>query len=214
MAEKDLPGQEMRSEALLQRFIMSHPASLPMTPRMPRNSQGRIFSSFSRSNSISSRSESSNDSSDDDVPFVVDEALDMEEGARRAVTWEGTPRMDLDMGGGEGSVASTSDAGSGMNMDAPASVRRTPLYRPSINGLNAFGHMAMDEGGPASGNSMLSGSPRGEVSLAGGSLAGQLTIADASHGQHVAPSMLWRESPSNTGRSAKRKGESCPTRPI
>jgi hypothetical protein len=215
MAEKDLPGQEMRSEALLQRFILSHPATLPVTPRIQRGSRGRMFS-FSRTNSDSSRSSSVGNSSDDDGPFAVDEALESDDGRGRAVGgpsgWDSS-KMEVEMmhlggGGGEGSVTSISDAGSGMAVDGPPSVRKTPYGRPSMSGLNGFGHMAVDEMG--GGNGGLSGSPRGDVSVP---KLHTLPRHLATHAeryrlqQHIAPSMLWRESPSNHGRPNKRKGE-------
>jgi hypothetical protein len=172
MAEKDLPGSEMRSEALLQRFILSNPASLPVTPRVQRGGRGRMFS-FSRTNSDSSRSPSPGNSSDDDGPFAVDEVLESDDGRGRATAappgWDAS-RMEVEMlhlgGGGEGSVTSISDAGSGMAVDGPPSVRRTPYGRPSMSGLNGFGHMAVDEmaGG---GHGGLSGSPRGDVRVPG-----------------------------------------------
>jgi hypothetical protein len=88
-AEANLPMQEIRSEALLQRLILSNSESLPMTPRPSR--RGRLLNNFPETESDDSDDEQEDDNSSDEGPFAVDDL----------VTGDGmaTGGMDVDISG-------------------------------------------------------------------------------------------------------------------
>jgi hypothetical protein len=86
-AEANLPMQEIRSEALLQRLILSNSESLPMTPRPSR--RGRLLNSLPEAESDDSNDEQDDDNSSDEGPFAVDDLVTGEDMA--------TGGMDVEM---------------------------------------------------------------------------------------------------------------------
>jgi len=101
-AEANLPMQEIRSEALLQRLILSNTESLPMTPRPSR--RGRLLNSFPEAESDDSDDEQEDGDSSDEGPFAVDDLVTGEEMA--------TGGMDVDMSGQNSSPFTFAQAGS------------------------------------------------------------------------------------------------------
>jgi hypothetical protein len=88
-AEANLPMQEIRSEALLQRLILSNSDSLPMTPRPSRH--GRMLNSFPEAESDDSDDEPDDGNSSDEGPFAVDDLVSGDD------LNQGMGSMDVDM---------------------------------------------------------------------------------------------------------------------
>lgn len=111
-AEANLPMQEIRSEALLQRLIMSNSESLPMTPRPSR--RGHMLNSFLEADSDDSDDEQDDGNSSDEGPFAVDDLVSGDDANQGG----STGGMDVDMAAQNSSPFAFSAASS----------TRTPRY--------------------------------------------------------------------------------------
>lgn len=227
-AEKDIPGQEIRSEALLQKLILSNPTTQPMTPRPsrrvieayhnhqrgqgfasgfslgpgPRTTSGRFRMSFSQSNNSDSDPSVDGDSSDEDGPFMADDFTvnaNLTPGSHHnkltpvqmlppTSTSTSTPSWEL----------------SGMELDYPS---------PGIKDVAAFNFARRIPSGKSSmgslqGNSLTPQDREGDIhtNAVSGQSVGAATSAGA-EGEPTIPNTMmgWRESPSASGRSGKRK---------
>lgn len=133
-AEANLPMQEIRSEALLQRLILSNSESLPMTPRPSR--RGRMLNSFQEVDSDDSDPEPGDDNSSDEGPFAVDDLVtgdDMVIGG-----------MDIDMSGHQPSPFTFAHPGGARSSRQAGTSGRGMPGRTSASsaGLGGFGSLS------------------------------------------------------------------------
>lgn len=193
-AEKDLPGQEIRSEALLQKLILSNPTTQPMTPRPsrrvihnafggpgPRTTNNRFQTSFYDDNNSDSDPDLDRDSSDDEIPFDADDLVNE------------TPMTSRTLGGTATGPAGLMWELGGMELDVPSpAARDTGVFdfaRPSTRGPSSKASVASLAGGPSDGGGGGSGADTG----------GEMSD------QPRNPLMGWRDSPSAAARPGKRK---------
>lgn len=186
-AEKDLPGQEIRSEALLQKLILSNPTTQPMTPRPsrrvihnafggpgPRTTNNRFQTSFYDDNNSDSDPDLDRDSSDDEIPFDADDMVNETPVSNRTA---GPTGLMWELGG--------------MELDVPS---------PAARDTGVFDFARPSTRGPSSKASVASFAGPSDGAGSGADTGGETSDQPRNN-----PLMGWRDSPSAAARPGKRK---------